>query len=222
MSLAVLASQGLAGMQALPVRVEVHVGRGLPSFHVVGLPDAGVRESRERVRSAIVSSGFEFPAGRVTVNLAPADLPKESGRFDLPIALGVLLASGQVNINDQSLDTNIADYVFAGELSLTGAIMPITAPLLLALGVANGSPGRTLVLPAQGAGLAAHVDHIRVLAASSLEQVVRHFNGLQRLLSPSPQDLSPAQGVSLCMSDVRGQGSHDMCWKWQHPAGIVC
>src|SRR5690606_37705126 len=96
MSLAVLASRALCGLQALPVRVEVHMAPGLPAFHVVGLPDAGVRESRERVRSAILSSGFEFSAGRLTVNLAPADLPKESGRFDLPIALGILLASGQV------------------------------------------------------------------------------------------------------------------------------
>src|SRR5690554_2798435 len=96
MSLAVVASQALCGLDGFPVRVEVHVGAGLPAFSVVGLPDTGVRESRERVRSAIVSSGFEFPAGRIVVNLAPADLPKESGRFDLPIALSVLLASGQV------------------------------------------------------------------------------------------------------------------------------
>src|SRR5690554_5038463 len=96
MSLAILASRALCGLQALPVRVEVHMWPGLPAFHVVGLPDTGVSESRERVRAGIVSSGFEFPAGRITVNLAPADLPKASGRFDLPIALGVLLASGQV------------------------------------------------------------------------------------------------------------------------------
>src|SRR5690606_21412998 len=88
MSLAVLASRALCGLQALPVRVEAHMASGLPAFHVVGLPDTGVRE---RVRSAIHSSGFEFPAGRLTVNLAPADLPKESGRFDLPIALAILL-----------------------------------------------------------------------------------------------------------------------------------
>src|SRR5690554_4194913 len=126
MSLAVLSSRALCGLQALPVRVEVHMAPGLPAFHVVGLPDTGVRESRERVRSAILSSGFEFPAGRLTVNLAPADLPKDSGRFDLPIALGILLASGQVaEALAQGAGGQLHDYVFAGELSLTGAIAPV-------------------------------------------------------------------------------------------------
>src|SRR3546814_8306414 len=96
MSLAILMSCAVRGLEALPVRVEVHAGTGLPAFHVVGLPDAGVRESRERVRSALISSGYEFPAGRITVNLAPDDLPKDSGRFDLPIAVGILLSSGQI------------------------------------------------------------------------------------------------------------------------------
>src|SRR5690606_18888882 len=132
MSLAVLASRALCGLQALPVRVEVHVGSGLPAFHVVGLPDAGVRESRERVRAAIISSGFEFPSGRITVNLAPADLPKGSGRFDLPIALGVLLASGQVQDASAAGVRALEHYVFAGELSLTGAIVSVGAPLAIA------------------------------------------------------------------------------------------
>src|SRR3546814_15292628 len=129
MSLAVLASRALCGLEAFTVRVEVHVGHGLPAFHMVDLPDAGVRESRERVRSAIISSGFEFPAGRITVNLAPADLPKESGRFDLPIALGVLLASGQVSEPPTQAPGDrppgFMDYVFAGALSLTGAVVPV-------------------------------------------------------------------------------------------------
>src|SRR3546814_10970797 len=111
---------------------------GLPAFHVVGLPEAGVRESRERVLSAILSSGFDFPAGRLTVNLAPADLPKESGRFDLPIALAVLLASGQVvEAPADGAAGQIQDYVFAGELSLTGAIAPVAAPLAIHLDVAR-------------------------------------------------------------------------------------
>ena len=96
MTLAVLASRALVGLDAPAVRVETHVGSGLPAFHVVGLPEAEVRESRERVRAALVNSGYEFPAGRITVNLSPADLPKASARFDLPIAVGVLLASGQL------------------------------------------------------------------------------------------------------------------------------
>src|SRR5574343_1222514 len=96
MSLAVLASRALVGLQAPEVSVEVHLANGLPAFALVGLPDVEVREARDRVRAALQNSGFEFPARRITVNLAPADLPKESGRFDLPIALGILIASGQI------------------------------------------------------------------------------------------------------------------------------
>src|SRR5690625_480406 len=133
MSLAVVHSCNLVGLQVQPINVEVHVGAGLPAFHIVGLPDTGIRESRERVRSAILSSGYEFPAARITVNLAPADLPKASGRFDLPIALGILLASGQIVMpNSDSSDTStppVHNYVFVGELSLTGALVPISAAL---------------------------------------------------------------------------------------------
>src|SRR5574343_486609 len=113
MGLAVAHSRSLDGIGALPVQVEVHLAAGLPSFTLVGLPDTEVREARDRVRAALVNSGFEFPARRITVNLAPADLPKESGRFDLPIALGILVASG-------ALDAPALDHIeFAGELSLT-------------------------------------------------------------------------------------------------------
>src|SRR5919106_4834930 len=96
MTLAVLHSRALVGMQALPVTVEVHLANGLPSFAIVGLPEAEVREARDRVRAALQNARFEFPARHITVNLAPADLPKESGRFDLPIALGILVATGQL------------------------------------------------------------------------------------------------------------------------------
>ncbi|MCH1990875.1 hypothetical protein L7Q18_31895, partial [Achromobacter xylosoxidans] len=101
MTLAVIASRTLSGLHAHAVRVETHLGPGLPSFNVVGLPDTEVRESRERVRAAILNSGFNFPAGRITVNLSPADIPKESGRFDLPIALGLLLAAAD---GEQAVD----------------------------------------------------------------------------------------------------------------------
>ena len=112
MSLAVLRSRGLSGMQAPEVTVEVHLANGLPSFTIVGLPETEVKESKDRVRAALQNAGFEFPARRITVNLAPADLPKESGRFDLPIALGILAASQQMPAD--TLDR----YEFAGELSL--------------------------------------------------------------------------------------------------------
>lgn len=206
MSLAILSSRALAGLESLPVHVEVHVGVGLPAFHVVGLPDTGVRESRERVRAAILSSGFEFPSGRITVNLAPADLPKESGRFDLPIALGILLASGQVDSAGESAPGTLQHYVFAGELSLTGTIMPVTAPLAIALGVADTHPCRVLVLPIQCAGLAAHVPGIRILGACSLRDVVEHLAGSRSLVTPKAQKLTPVSEASCCMSDIRGQG----------------
>ena len=112
MGLAVLKSRGLAGMEAPEVTVEVHLANGLPTFTIVGLPDTEVRESKDRVRAALLNSGFEFPARRITVNLAPADLPKESGRFDLAIALGILVASGQLQAPD------LSHYEFAGELCL--------------------------------------------------------------------------------------------------------
>lgn len=204
MSLAVLASRALCGLQALPVLVEVHVSTGLPSFSVVGLPDTGVRESRERVRSAIVNSGFDFPAGRITANLAPADLPKESGRFDLPIALGVLLASGQLACGDQQAPL-VQDYVFAGELSLTGAVVKVGAPLAIALAVARHQPGAKLILPADGAHIAATVPGITLFAAHSLADVVAHFAGTASLPEIPTRPFISVPVNAPCMSDVRGQ-----------------
>lgn len=206
MSLAVLASRALCGLQAYAVRVEVHVGHGLPAFHVVGLPDTGVRESRERVRSAIVSSGFDFPAGRITVNLAPADLPKESGRYDLPIALGVLFASGQVQADAAAgSQPDLQTHVFAGELSLTGAIVSVSAPLAIALAVARDDPGAILVLPPDSARVAARVPGLAVLAVGSLADAVGHFSGGQPLAAVAPADMSASTSDAPCLSDVRGQ-----------------
>ena len=113
MSLALVYSRALSGMNAPLVEVEAHLANGLPHFNIVGLPDTEVKESRDRVRAAIIQSGFDFPAKKITVNLAPADLPKESGRFDLPIALGILAASGQIN------PEKLTQYEFAGELALS-------------------------------------------------------------------------------------------------------
>ncbi|NYT44838.1 YifB family Mg chelatase-like AAA ATPase [Alcaligenaceae bacterium] len=207
MSLAVLASRALCGLQAFAVRVEVHVGPGLPAFHVVGLPDTGVRESRERVRSAIISSGFDFPAGRITVNLAPADLPKESGRFDLPIALGLLLASGQVPAVDSAgAAPDLRRYVFAGELSLTGAIVAVGAPLAIALAVARSDPDAILVLPPGCADTAANVPGLTVLAASTLAETVEHFCGSSVLQQAQGRHCAgPSPTPLLCLADVRGQ-----------------
>src|SRR3954451_21554060 len=152
MSLAVLKSRALAGMHAPEVTVEVHLANGLPSFTIVGLPETEVKESKDRVRAALQNARFEFPAKRIPVNLAPADLPKESGRFDLPIALGILAAMGHIDA------TRLAQFEFAGELSLAGELRPVRGALALALGLRREGADRALVLPAESAAEAALVD----------------------------------------------------------------
>ena len=147
MAVAVLVSRALAGMAAHEVTVEVHLAGGLPMFTIVGLPETEVKESKDRVRAAIQNAGFEFPARRITVNLAPADLPKESGRFDLPIALGVLAASGQIPAD------RLGAYEFAGELSLTGELRPVRGALAMTLGAERA--GRGFILPRVSAAAAA-------------------------------------------------------------------
>ncbi|HCY61305.1 MAG TPA: ATP-dependent protease [Oxalobacteraceae bacterium] len=172
MSLAVLKSRALTGMQAQEVTVEVHLANGLPSFTIVGLPDTEVKEARDRVRAALQNAGFDFPARRITVNLAPADLPKESGRFDLPIALGILAASGQIPSHE--LDR----YEFAGELSLSGELRPVRGALAMTYAMCNSSaPGhrRAFILPQANAEEAALVMDAAILPAASLPQVCAHF-----------------------------------------------
>jgi len=216
MSLAVLLSRSLLGLDAPTVRVEIHLARGLPSFAIVGLADAEVRESRERVRAAILSSGFEFPLGRLTVNLSPADLPKESGRFDLPIALGVLLVSGQIVVSDSNTSDGVAkspeniasflvNVVFAGELSLTGALVTTRGALAIALAVARSEPNATLILPAQDAHDASHVPGLKVLGAKSLAEVVSHLNGIALLSPIRAFEKSETQKPFACLSELRGQ-----------------
>ncbi|VCU68267.1 Competence protein ComM [Pigmentiphaga humi] len=211
MTLAVLSSCALTGIEAPPVRVEVHLGSGLPAFTVVGLADTEVRESRERVRAALLSSGFEFPAGRLTVNLAPADLPKESGRFDLPIAIGVLLASGQIAMPslmqrkpDASGPPMLERLVLAGELSLTGALVPIAGALAIALSVSRRRPDAALLLPVDSARQAAQVPGLRVLGATTLQDVVAGLEEKLDLGVAAPP--ASARGPELlCLSEVRGQ-----------------
>lgn len=207
MSVAILSSRALYGFQAHAVRVEVHVGSGLPNFLIVGLPDAGVRESRERVRSALLSCGFELPAGRITVNLAPADLPKDSGRYDLAIALGILIASGQLHVSglEPAPVTEITDRVFVGELSLTGKLRSIKGSLAIAMAVARETPGMRLILPAACAPIAAQVPDIVAQGAATLMGVALDLAGIELLPSakgtPGDTDLTRIP----CLSDVQGQ-----------------
>ena len=169
MSLAVVYSRALAGMDAPPVTVEAHLANGLPSFTIVGLPEAEVKEAKDRVRAALQNARFEFPARRITVNLAPADLPKESGRFDLPIALGILAASEQLPA------APLAACEFAGELALTGELRPVRGALAMALSAARER--RAFVLPEPNAREAALVEEATVYPARSLLEVCAHLTG---------------------------------------------
>ena len=172
MGLAVINSRALLGMSAPRVTVEVHLAAGLPSFNIVGLPETEVKESKDRVRSAIQNALLEFPANRITVNLAPADLPKASGRFDLPIALGILIASGQLKVKD------LSQYEFAGELSLSGELRPITGALAMTYGIVteanndylthNSKRQPIVVLPQENCAEAALVEGAQIWPAQSL------------------------------------------------------
>jgi magnesium chelatase family protein len=183
-------------MDAPPVTVEVHLANGLPNFTIVGLPEAEVKESKDRVRSALQNCRFDFPARRITVNLAPADLPKESGRFDLPIALGILAASGQVPA------AQLADYEFAGELALTGELRPIRGALAMTYNAHRS--GRAFVLPSESAAEAALVSDAHVIPAASLLEICAHLSGKTRLERLTRQDGPPVVEFAD-MADVRGQ-----------------
>jgi magnesium chelatase family protein len=201
MSLAVLYSRALTGMEAPLVTVEVHLANGLPNFTIVGLPEAEVKESKDRVRAALLNARFEFPARRITVNLAPADLPKESGRFDLPIALGILVASGQIP------GDKLKRYEFAGELALTGDLRPIRGALAMTF-KAHGD-GRAFILPLNSASEAALVTDATVLGAKSLLQVCAHLAG-RDTIAPYVPLIDAAESISRIshypdMSEVKGQ-----------------
>jgi magnesium chelatase family protein len=170
MSLSLVQSRALLGLEAVRVTVEVHLANGLPSFTLVGLADVEVKEARERVRCAIQNAGLNFPNNqRITVNLAPADLPKDSGRLDLPIALGILAASGQIDAHQ------LAQYEFAGELSLSGELRPVRGALATALALQAGPTTTCMVLPPGNAEEAALVPGAQVYRARHLLDVVRQF-----------------------------------------------
>jgi len=196
MSLAVLHSRAISGMDAPLVTVEVHLGGGLPNFTIVGLPETEVKEARDRVRAALQNARFEFPMRRITVNLAPADLPKESGRFDLPIAVGILAATGQVPAD------RLAQYEFAGELALTGELRAIRGALAMTYSARQS--GRAFVLPAASAPEAALVAGAEVYAARTLLEVCAHLSGRQPL-APYAQEAAVDEVRYPDMSDVRGQ-----------------
>lgn len=196
MSLAVVHSRALAGIDAPPVTVEVHLSNGLPGLSIVGLPETEVKESRDRVRSALLTAKFEFPARRITVNLAPADLPKEGGRFDLPIALGILAASGQIPVSA------LNDIEFIGELALTGQLRAVRGALTAAL--AARTERRALMLPAINADEAVLAGGACVYAATHLLDVTAHLHGTA-LLPAHRLAVLPLEDTGPDLREVRGQ-----------------
>ena len=200
MSLAQLQTRAVSGLTADPVTVEVHLSNGLPAFNLVGLPEAEVREAKDRVRAAIQISGFNFPQQRITVNLAPADLPKTGSCFDLPIALGLLAASGQLPV------TALAEYEFAGELSLSGVLRRVNGVLSMASATAQAE--RILVLPPENAAEAALIRKAHIIAAPTLEAVCSHLQG-HTILPEYDADASALcerqmQSAYPDLADVRG------------------
>ncbi|MCE7504740.1 YifB family Mg chelatase-like AAA ATPase [Polynucleobacter sp. IMCC30063] len=197
MPLAVIFSRGLNGLDAPQVRVEVHLANGLPAFTIVGLADTGVRESKDRVRAAIIQSGFEFPNRRITVNLAPADLPKYSGRFDLAIALGILAASAQLPC--KQLD----QYEFAGELSLSGELRPFSGCLAIAMAMRKEKSLRSFIIPQENCSVTSIIPDLSVLGANCLTQVCDFLCGRIQL-----------EVISNCAKkltiDLKEAGAHDI------------
>jgi magnesium chelatase family protein len=213
MPLAVLYSRALDGLDAPLVTVEAHLAGGLPSFTIVGLPEIEVKESRDRVRAALQNARFEFPMRRVTVNLAPADLPKESGRFDLPIALGILAASGQIPHD------KLKDYEFAGELALTGELRPIRGALAMTYRATRS--GRGFILPKESAHEASLVKMAEVYPAENILQVCAHLAGREALArhvqvgeiaAPSYPDLNEVKGQAHAKRalEIAAAGAHSM------------
>ena len=193
---AIVSTAAYLGLEARAVEVQVQVAAGMPGFVVVGLPDKAVAESRERVRAAIAALGLSLPPKRITVNLSPADLPKEGSHYDLPIALGLLSAMGVIDAE------SLSQYVVVGELGLDGRVAPSPGVLLAALHASEQEKG--LVCPAAQGGEAAWAGSIEVLAAPDLLSLLNHLRGTALLTPPQPGDATDARS-GPCLSQVKGQ-----------------
>lgn len=214
MSLAVVHSRASAGINAPSVSVEVHLARGLPGFHIVGLPEKAVKESKDRVRSALLNCGFKFPAKRIVVNLAPADLPKEGGRFDLPMAIGILLASEQ-------LPAQTLDHIeIAGELELSGKLRPVKG--MLPFAAATQKSKRALLLPKGNINETGLLNGLNAYPAEHLLEVCQHLNGTKYIASEkiivqpralkNDSDLAALKGQHFARRalEIAAAGSHSL------------
>lgn len=197
MSLAIVYSRTNNGLDAPLVSVEVHLANGLPAFSIVGLPETAVKESRDRVRAALTNAGYNFPVKRITVNLAPADIPKDGGRFDLPIAMGLLAASEQLPTEP------LQHYELIGELSLGGQLRPVRGVLPTA--VAALQAGRALIVPQENAAEASLIRGLKVYAAQHLDEVVAHLQGAEPLVRWEQAVESADVSYPFDLSDVKGQ-----------------
>lgn len=196
MALAILYSRALTGVHAAAVTVEVHISGGLPQFNIVGLPDTEVKEARERVRAAILNSNFAFPARRITINLAPADMPKESGRYDLPIALGILAASEQINSD------MLKQLEFAGELALDGGLRSCGSAMPITLAAMRDS--RAVVMPPDDAAVGALATGATVYAATSMLAICAYLCGREKLPIATPLTV-PVANHAPCLAEIKGQ-----------------
>ena len=198
MDVAIIHSRALYGINSPLVAVEVHLSRGLPGLSIVGMPETAVKESKDRVRSAILNTHFEYPLRRITINLAPADLPKDSGRFDLAIAIGILAASGQIS------PIHLGQYEMIGELALTGELRSVRGILSIARSAKQA--GRGLILPQQNADEAALINGLEVLPAKHLAEVFAHLNNYQPLQPhvPAPGLAAPMQ-TAADLADIKAQ-----------------
>ncbi len=194
-----VSTMAFEGIEARAVDVQVQVAPGLPAFAIVGLPDKAVSEARERVRSALIASGLALPARRITINLAPADLPKEGSHYDLPIALGLMAAIGAIPADA------LSNFTVLGELGLDGSIAPVAGVLPAAIGA--NARDHSLICPAAcGAEAAWASPELEIIAAASLIQIANHFKGTQVLSRPEPKIADPV-GETLDLRDIKGQES---------------
>jgi magnesium chelatase family protein len=198
MALAITACRAQCGMESPEVEVETHLSNGLPSLSIVGLAETAVKESKDRVRSAIINSGFKFPDKRITVNLAPADLPKEGGRFDLPIALGILIASGQID------GSKIHAMEFVGELALSGHLRPVNGVVPFAQHTHNAN--KQLMLPSENQDEAALIDQLTIFGVESLKKACQHLTGENHLTPHTiDTDFIDHHQYSIDLQDIKGQ-----------------